>query len=263
MNRKTILAARLPLAIIFLACGLLAMAYYTFLLTLPGGRNLGVLLVGIHSVVFLILGLSLVLKHKALLPERIWILARTMILLFVFWLGSFALVACLIMTNNGDTALERPDYVLILGAGLDGNKPDRLLQERLETGLSYLRVNPAVPVIVSGGQGSGETSSEAQAMQNYLLQRGIASERILLEDRSQSTQENFLYTARLLEGAGVKLPADILIITSDFHIFRSRILAQRNGFLCGTKKAPTPVYLLPANLLRESFALGKSIIFDR
>jgi len=262
MNKKTIMSARLPLAIIFLVCGLTALAYYTFLLTLPGGSHFGISLIGIHSVFFLILGLCLVLKQNDLLPERIWISAKTLMLFFVFWLGSFALVGCLIMANSGDTALERPDYVMILGAGLDGNKPNRLLQKRLETGLAYLKVHPEVPVIVSGGQGPGETISEAQAMQNYLLQQGIGSERILLEDRSQSTQENFFYTARLLEGAGVKHPANFLIITSDFHIFRSKILAQRNGFVYGTMKAPTPGYLLPANLLREYFALGKSIIFD-
>jgi hypothetical protein len=86
MNKKTIMSARLPLAIIFLVCGLTALAYYTFLLTLPGGSHFGISLIGIHSVFFLILGLCLVLKQNDLLPERIWISAKTLMLfLFSGW----------------------------------------------------------------------------------------------------------------------------------------------------------------------------------
>lgn len=263
MRKRPVFRTRLCIAVVFMLCSIAALAYYVFLLTLPGGRNFGLTLVGIHSIIFLIFGLAVALKHISLLPDRIWKISKIIILVFFFWLGSFVLVSCLVMANSCDTAMERPGYVLILGAGLDGDKPKNLLQRRLETGYNYLRVYPDVPVIVSGGQGPGETISEALAMQNYLLDRGIERGRIICEDCSQSTRENFLYTSRLLEKTNAPSPVHILIVTSDFHIFRSKILAERNGFIYGTKKAPTPGYLLPVNLLREFFALGKSLILDR
>ena len=75
---------------------------------------------------------------------------------------------------------------------------DRLtLARRLDAALAYLEENPKAYVVVSGGQGAGEDISEAEAMRRYLAARGIEESRILMEDKSMSTLENFLFSCLL------------------------------------------------------------------
>ena len=77
--------------------------------------------------------------------------------------------------------------------------------------------------IVSGGQGKGETISEAQAMENYLLNHGIREDRIIKEDNSTSTYENFEYSKLVMdEGQAV-------FVTNEFHVLRSELMAKING----------------------------------
>lgn len=242
---------------------LITLVYYLFLCILPNGRHFGVSLVGLHSIIFFIAGLMILLKYKYSLPRKVWMVFQLLIILFAIWLSSFGFISYWLLVGTQNVEIENPQFLVILGAGLNGNQPSLTLQERLETGVTYLQVHQNIPVIVTGGQGPGETVSEAQAMRTYLLQRGISKERIILENRSQSTMENFLFTAKLLKEAKVVSPVRIIVVTSDFHLFRAKILAERNGFVIECLPAPTPRYLLPANLLREYFALVKSLIFDR
>jgi len=201
-------------------------------------------------------------KYSFLGGKKARRLYKITVIAFVFWLLSFGVVSHFLLSGNPRATINHPDYVVILGAGLDGNLPGLTLEKRLETGLSYLQAHPELPVIVTGGQGSGETVSEAQAMFTYLHNHGIREERILMENKSQSTMENFLFTSRLLEEAGAAQPVPILIVTSDFHLFRAGLLAQRNGFIYGNLAAPTPHDLLLRNLFREYFALIKSLMLD-
>lgn len=251
---------RLPAVFCFIS-GLLLILYYIFLCRLPGGQHLGFILVGLLSIV--LFGGGFFLWHStALIPRKIWRRFRITSFLFLSWLVSFVLVVGLILANAQTTEIQDPDYLIILGAGLNGDKPDLTLQQRLDTGLSYLQNNPSLPIIVTGGQCSKERISEGLAMSNYLQAHGIAKERIIVESASQSTKENFLFSAKILEELGEKQPVTIMIATSDFHLLRSKLLAKRNGFQAGSLAAPSPLYLLPANLLREYFASGKSLLLD-
>ena len=80
--------------------------------------------------------------------------------------------------------------IIVLGAGLKGDTPSLALERRLEKAAEYMNKNGNAIAIVSGGQGKGETISEAQAMENYLLNHGIREDRIIKEDNSTSTYEN-------------------------------------------------------------------------
>jgi uncharacterized SAM-binding protein YcdF (DUF218 family) len=251
-----------PLVILFTTLGLVTLTYFIFLYNLPGGRNFGVLAVGILSLFFLLNALLLRRNKNAVFFKNLWKIWKIGLFIFSLWLFSFLLMLGLIYSNARNYTIENPDYLVILGAGLNGDQPSLTLQKRLQTGLSYLEKHPHLPVIVTGGQGPGETSSEAEAMSNYLQQHGLNRDRIILESYSRSTMENFVFTSKILEERGEKKPVRIMLITNDFHLLRSKILAERNGFVVGCLAAPTPGYLLPANLLREYFALIKSLLLD-
>ena len=91
--------------------------------------------------------------------------------------------------------------VMIFGCYVRGEEPGRTLTTRLDAALSLLKRYQNADCIVSGGQGSNEAISEAEAMRRYLVSRGIAEERITLEDRSTNTSENLEYTFAILTGS--------------------------------------------------------------
>ena len=105
-------------------------------------------------------------------------------------------------------------------------------------------------MIVSGGQGSGEDISEADAMAAYLLSRGVERKKIIREDRSTSTRENLRFSRRYLDA----LSDSAAIVTNDFHIFRAVLTAQREGYrhVFSLPASSNPVFLI-TSLVREFF----------
>lgn len=122
---------------------------------------------------------------------------------------------------------QTPCTVVVLGCKVKGTVPSLMLQRRLEAAKGYLQQYPEVSCIVSGGKGTGEDISEAQAMKTYLTAAGIAADRILMEDRSTDTHENLLFSKQILEQQG--LPNRITILTDGFHQYRAHRMATELG----------------------------------
>jgi uncharacterized SAM-binding protein YcdF (DUF218 family) len=176
---------------------------------------------------------------------------------------SFIIIECLILFNGRSDAGQRTDYAIILGGGIRGEKVSLALEERLKTGIVYLRKYPDTKVIVSGGQGRGEFISEAEAMKRYLISKGIDGNRIICEDKSTSTMENFSFSKQILlrtDGRNIKT---ITVITNNFHMLRAKMLAGRNGFIPLGISGKTPLPAVPLCYVREYFALVKSFFIDR
>ena len=153
------------------------------------------------------------------------------------------------------------DYVLVLGAGVDGERPSRSLQERLTAAESYLRAHPQTICVVSGGQGGGEDITEAECMYRELTARGIEAGRILLEDRASTTAENIRFTLELLEKEGIRLQK-LGIVSSEYHLFRAKLMASRLGV--EAVGIPAKTGLLPLKLtyfFREIFGVWYYWIF--
>lgn len=160
---------------------------------------------------------------------------------------------------------KNPQIMVILGCKVESWGPSTLLLDRLDEALSYLEEHPDMTVVVSGGQGPDEPTSEAAAMAAYLIDNGIPAEQILVEDQSHNTIQNFQLSRNLLEQAGVDLENGVLVVSNGFHLTRARMLARRTGFEdVSTLAAPTSH--MPSRLkmyIREPLALVKSFVFDR
>ncbi|MGI1658326.1 MAG: YdcF family protein [Desulfitobacterium sp.] len=243
--------------------GIVGILDTAIVVALKGGLNLGTLLPAGVGGVLLLWGIFGNRLKRTLLKygfHRLRILLRWGIILF---LSSFLIIEGLLLWNTEDPMPERVEYLIVLGAGLNGEELSWTLWERVERGRKLLEANPHLKVVVSGGQGPGELIPEAEAMSRYLKEQGIERERILIEDRSTSTMENFRYSRTLLDGEEDFNPANpVLVITSDFHMFRSKILAERNGINPVGVPCYTPWYIRPNVYLREYFAMVKSVIFD-
>lgn len=189
--------------------------------------------------------------------------ARLALYLFAAALLQFAAVEAMLIAGGQSRDSRDTGYVLILGASIDGKTVLPTLEERLKAGVQYLEKYPGSAAIVSGGQGRGEDITEAEAMESYLIARGIDGKRIIREDMATSTMENFLYTRRLLKELTGRDIREITVITNDFHVLRTRMLAQRNGFAPYIISCKTPASVLKYNYFREYFALVKSFFADK
>lgn len=163
----------------------------------------------------------------------------------------------------------KADAVIVLGAGLVGDRVSDLLACRCDRGAEAWRTvtrrRPAssTPLIVTGGRGEDEPCTEAEAMHRYLAGHGFPRVAVLEEDEATDTTENLHFSLDLLERRGVWHPS-VVVCTSDFHVLRTeRIVAaleQERGdngvpFTAVVLGAPTPKPAIPASYLREYVAL--------
>ena len=176
-------------------------------------------------------------------------------------------------------------WVVVLGSGLiDGDRVPPLLAGRIAAGQAAYAERGAQLIIMSGGQGPDETVPEARAMAAWATAQGADSDRLAVEDRSRTTEENLRFTAeliartpsavpevpvttrspgariphwldRLLGGPITPDPAEGLIVTSDYHVLRAAILARRLGVPAQASGARTARYYWPSAMLREFVAL--------
>lgn len=121
------------------------------------------------------------------------------------------------------------EYVIVLGAGVNGTTPSLILSERIQRAYEYLSANPDVICVVSGGQGPNEDITEAQCMFDHLTAKGIAPSRIWLEDKSTSTRENIRFSLDMIEAKTGTRPVSAAIVSNEFHLFRASLFAKEQG----------------------------------
>ena len=165
---------------------------------------------------------------------------------------SGALFAALEAKASRGSCSEKPDVLLILGCRVRGEEAEPMLRMRAERAAAFLREHPDVIAIPCGGiVHDDQTKSEAQAIREILLQNGISDSRILLEDQSKTTFENFLNAKGLLEKAGLSAP-QIAVLSSDFHLLRASLIGRLCGVKGETVAAPSPRHEIIKNYLREA-----------
>ena len=126
------------------------------------------------------------------------------------------------------------DYLLVLGNQVVGkDTPSPLMIERTDKAFEYLTENEECFVVVCGGITTDEQIiSEAELMKNILVDKGISSDRIILEDKSTTTFENFEFAKKIIEAHSGKSIADVkaAFLSSDYHMHRAGVIADHFGF---------------------------------
>lgn len=172
---------------------------------------------------------------------------RVLRALFALALVFFLAVEGVILAAGLCVAPRGLDYIVVLGARVDGRVPSGALRNRIQVAGEYLAANPETCAVLSGGQGADEEISEAQCMYEQLVAAGVDPARLILEDRSTDTSENLRFSRQLIpEGASVGL------VTNNFHIFRALALARGLGWQ-GVQGIPvaTSVISVPHYYMRE------------
>jgi uncharacterized SAM-binding protein YcdF (DUF218 family) len=193
------------------------------------------------------LGVRLALAGLALLP--------------LLWLASFLAV---LAWERNDQA--RPaGAIVVLGAAQYVGRPSPVLRARLDHAIALWRQHLAPVMIVTGGRGAGDTTSEAAVSQRYAVRRGVPSDAILLETEGRTTSQSMEGVAALMGNRGRN---DVLLVSDPFHMLRLTILARRHGLV--PYSSPTPTSPIAANRTeRWKYALSESVkaplafIFER
>ena len=192
-----------------------------------------------------------------------WI--RALLALILVGVLSFCGLFACVMYGAYDHIQGEPEVMVILGCQVRQDGPSVLLRDRLDEALDYLEDHPDMTVVVSGGQGPDEPTSEVQVMADYLTAHGVEEEKVLLEPDSHNTAQNLDYSRRLLDREGIDTSDGVLLVSNGFHLTRARMLAERAGFEQVSTLA-APASHLPSRLymyVREPLALVKSFLFDR
>lgn len=171
------------------------------------------------------------------------------------------------------------DYIIIHGAGLDGTRPTPLLAGRIDKALElWNKQHQQGKFVASGGQGADEVVSEAQAMRDYLLEKGVPADAILMEDKSTTTWENLKNSIAVIradratsggtdaasddvtasDSAGACGNFTTAVVSSDFHVFRCAEYAHNLGIKADGIGSHTKGWYWPTAFIREFIAITKA-----
>ena len=164
----------------------------------------------------------------------LWFIAGLLIVIFLFILGTGCAILLGSSGKQGDFS-----YLIVLGTRVDGAEPSPMLQNRIDAAADFLQEHPDVIAVLTGYQAPGTEISEAQCMYNALTARGIAPERLRIEDKATSTKENFRYSLKLLDEELGSAPETVGVLSSEFHLLRSGMLAKHFGIQAVTIPAKT------------------------
>ncbi len=164
------------------------------------------------------------------------------------------IIANIIVVNYEPEADK--DFIIILGCGMrkDGT-PTPLLRGRIDRAVAFYEKQKALTgkelkFIPSGGQGPREVTTECASMKQYLLERGIPEHLIIEEDKAENTYENMKFSKAKIEECGGK-GAKIAFSTTNYHVFRSGLLARRVKMRAQGIGAKTKWYFWPNAAVRE------------
>ena len=161
---------------------------------------------------------------------------------------------------RGDPGTEA-DYIIVLGAGVNGSVPSLSMVNRLTAAKAYLDAHPDCRAVLTGGMGAGETVTEAAAMFTWLTGRGVAAERLIPEDRATNTAENLAFSLALIPEPETKT---VGVVSSEYHLCRAKYIARDLGYTVYGIPAETTLPFLKMNyFIREALGVVHYTVFGR
>ena len=186
------------MAVIFGVMSVVCLVYFGIISVYSGVKTSAAWVWLVLAIVFFLLfrGSHYYHQHKNKVP--LWV-PVSVVTLCTAGAVIFVILQMLIFGGMIGTAPEHLDYLIVLGAKVREDDISASLKHRLDKAIRFAQEHPETKLILSGGQGKDEPTTEAQAMAEYLQYNGIAPEQILLEGQSTSTRENMAFSKALIE----------------------------------------------------------------
>ena len=201
------------------------------------------------------IGLILIGILYNMLKESIVFKLSVAIYIFVIVLYFITLIPIIKLSKR--TAKDE-ETVIVLGCRVKWDKPSLSLIERCKTASNYLKENENAVAILSGGQGSDEALPEAKCMLNLMVENGIDTSRLFVENKSTSTEENLEFSKAIIEKNN--LSKNIAIATSEYHERRAILMAKKIGLNATSLPAGTKNYTKPVYFTREVIGIWYMIL---
>ena len=178
------------------------------------------------------------------------------LLLLTAAIGYTVALAMVLVVSQQDQ--RRPvDAIIVLGAAQYNGRPSPVLRARLDHALGLYRDGLAPMVVVTGGVGPGDTTSEALVGKRYLGAHGIPAESIIVQPQGRTTMASMTAVAQWLRGRGSHR---VLLVSDPFHMFRLRLEARRTALEAYTSPTESsPISENPVLELRYLFAEGYKV----
>lgn len=232
---------------------------YGLILCIMSNLNLGVVLVAVFGLVVLCIGIFYSKFRILTTKKHFKIFSIIIVLLLCAEVALISFIAIYGFTDNVD---YNEDAVIVLGAGIRGDRVTLPLKMRLDRAVEYHHKNPDALIVVTGGQGLQETVTEAYAMEKYLIQNGVDKNKILKEENATSTSENMKFSKEILDSCFTN-NYSVVVITNNFHIFRGTTVAKNTGYTnVRHMHAGLQWYNLMPCFIRESLAVMKMFVLD-
>ena len=161
----------------------------------------------------------------------------------------------LVLYAGAAPQLRDADAILVLGAAQYNGRPSPVLRARLDHALELYHRGLASRFVLTGGVGPGDTLSEGEVAQRYVLAAGVDAPSVLVERRGVSSAESVAAAAALLRAHGLQR---VLVVSDSYHMLRLELLARRYGLQ--PLRAPTPA-LSPRSRERWAQVLRESWLF--
>lgn len=170
----------------------------------------------------------------------------------IFILSMLLVVSELVVYSGAITSkAEKSDAIIVLGCQVKGDKPSEFLKARTLRGKELYDKGYGEYIIVSGGKGSGENITEAEAMKNILIENGMPEEKILVEDKATSTMENIIFSKAIMEEKELQ---KVLVVSNKSHLTRTKMVCNKQGL-----DASFSGVFVPKDLPKELFSSIREI----
>lgn len=201
------------------------------------------------------------MNYKNIWPKVPILVTRIFQALVAVGIVVFLICQGCIFSQFFSTGKSDLDYIIVLGAQMRSFGPSVVYKARLDAAISYLEENPDTICIVTGGQGHNEGISEGEGGRDYLVEHGISSERIVVENTSLDTKENIENACEIIDSlSDGSNDISVGIVTNNFHVFRGIHLTKKTAdYEIYGIAAFTEYLYLPNNLVRETFGILKDI----
>lgn len=241
---------------------ILYLLYFVKLIIFPEGT------VVVVACLLVFAGLALPLFFGAKLKKllrKLWLPVKTVYTAaLVFYMVSFIFMAVMIYapgTADPDVSTLPEDTVFVtFGAKIKQNgAPGTPLGKRLRKTAELMTELPDSLVIVTGGKGSDEPMSEAEAMRNWLTEHGVDESRIIIEDQAKNTLENVRFAKEIVNANDLG-DRKIACVSTDYHVLRIRLICGREDFGDYFYRAPCAGFWDYVSLVREYMSYGKLLL---
>lgn len=184
--------------------------------------------------------------------RRLWrIFASVLFTVIVFWVGWMGAVLVWSAIDEARPA----GSIVVLGAAQYDGRPSPVLRARLDHGIDLWNQGMGKLLVLTGGKGYGDTTSEAAVGGIYARRHGVPDTSIVLENKGRTTRESMLAVSEILSTRGIR---SAILVSDPFHMLRLSILGNRFGITTYTSPTRTSP-ISPNREKRWRYMLGESV----